>query len=253
MVDSHHLDPNIQTMKCTYDPTHLDKDPHNHMPHHGMPKICNSIFEAIGNTPLVRLNKIPKEEGLKCEILVKCEHMNPCGSVKDRIGLRMLQEAEREGRLKPGDTVIECSSGNTGIAVAMACALKGYPLYITLPDRMSNEKSDMMKALGATVIRTPSEAKHDSPDSYRGVANRLRRDIPNSVFLDQYNNLANCLAHYDTTGIELVEQCDGKIDVFVAGAGTGGTVSGAARRIKEKVPGCKVVSVDTFNSVLAMP
>lgn len=139
MADTHHSDYNLQSMKCTYDPKNLkdQQDPHNHIPHAPRPKICSSIFDAIGNTPLVRLNKIPQDYGLKCEILVKCENMNPCGSVKDRIGLRMLIEAEKDGRLKPGATVIEMSSGNTGIGVAMACALKGYPLYITLPDRMS--------------------------------------------------------------------------------------------------------------------
>ena len=175
------------------------------------------------------------------------------GSVKDRIGYRMVQKAEESGRIKPGDTLIEPTSGNTGIGLALAAAIKGYRMIITLPEKMSQEKVDVLKALGAEIIRTPTEAAFDSPESHIGVANRLNKEIPNSHILDQYTNEDNPLAHYEGTAEEILEQTGGKIDMFVAGAGTGGTLSGTARKLKEKVPTCQIIGVDPVGSILAQP
>ncbi|CAE7939645.1 cysB, partial [Symbiodinium sp. KB8] len=177
----------------------------------------SSSLEAIGETPLIRINRIAKEEGLKCELVAKCEFFNAGGSVKDRIGKRMIEDAERQGRIKPGDTLIEPTSGNTGIGLALAAALKGYRMIITLPEKMSKEKVDVLKALGAEIIRTPTEAAWDSPDSHISVANRLNKEIPNSHILDQYSNPSNPLAHYDGTAEEIWEACEGKIDMVVCG------------------------------------
>ncbi|KAI9136275.1 pyridoxal-phosphate dependent enzyme [Paraphysoderma sedebokerense] len=217
------------------------------------PKICSTILDHIGNTPLVRLNKIPKSLGLECEILVKCEFFNAGGSVKDRIAKRMVEEAEKSGVLKPGYTIIEPTSGNTGIGLALAAAVKGYRCIITLPEKMSQEKVDVLKALGAEIIRTPTEAAWDSPESHIGVAKRLNQEIPNSVILDQYANVNNPMAHYEFTADEILNATDGKIDMFVAGAGTGGTLSGTAKKLKEKVPNIKIIGVDPHGSILAQP
>ncbi|EDQ91408.1 uncharacterized protein MONBRDRAFT_14886, partial [Monosiga brevicollis MX1] len=206
-----------------------------------------------GNTPLIRINRIAEQEGLKCELLVKCEFFNAGGSVKDRIARRMIEEAERSGRLKPGDIIIEPTSGNTGIGLALACAIKGYRCIIVMPEKMSQEKVDVLRALGAEIIRTPNEAAFDSTESHIGVANRLNRELPNSHILDQYSNPNNPLAHYDGTAEEILEQCDGKIDMLVAGAGTGGTITGIARKLKEKVPGITIVGADPEGSILAQP
>jgi len=173
--------------------------------------------------------------------------------VKDRIGKRMVEDAERSGRLKPGDTLIEPTSGNTGIGIALAAALKGYRCIITLPEKMSQEKVDVLKALGAEIIRTPTEAAFDSPESHIGVARRLNREIPNSHILDQYTNPSNPLAHYDGTAAEVWEQCEGKVDMIVLTAGTGGTLTGMARRLKELNPRLIVVGVDPKGSILAQP
>jgi cystathionine beta-synthase len=191
--------------------------------------------------------------GIECEVLVKCEFFNAGGSVKDRIGWRMVEEAERSGRIKPGDTLIEPTSGNTGIGLALAAAVKGYRMIITLPEKMSEEKVNVLKALGAEIVRTPTEAAFDSPDSHIGVAKRLNNEIPNSHILDQYANVDNPLAHYDGTAAELLEQTDGKIDMLVAGAGTGGTITGIARRLKEAIPNIEVVGLDPVGSILALP
>lgn len=207
-------------------------------------KILDSILEHIGNTPLVKINKITKSENIKCEILAKCEFFNAGGSVKDRIGKRMVEDAELSGRIKPGDTLIEPTSGNTGIGLALSAALKGYRMIITLPEKMSEEKVNVLKALGAEIIRTPTEAAWDSPESHIGVAIRLNKEIPNSHILDQYTNLSNPLAHYDGTAEELLEQCDGKIDYLISAAGTGGTISGIAKKLKEKIPDIKIIGVD---------
>lgn len=202
---------------------------------------------------MIRINKIGKKFGLKCELLAKCEFFNAGGSVKDRIGLRMIEDAERAGTLKPGDTIIEPTSGNTGIGLALASAVKGYRCIIVMPEKMSSEKVDVLRALGAEIVRTPTSARFDSPESHVGVAWRLKNEIPNSHILDQYRNASNPLAHYDTTADEILRQCDGKLDMLVASAGTGGTITGIARKLKEKCPGCRIIGVDPEGSILAEP
>lgn len=177
----------------------------------------DTILENIGGTPMVRCSKIAAEESLECELLAKCEFFNAGGSVKDRIGRRMVEDAEKSGRIKPGDTLIEPTSGNTGIGLALAAAVKGYRMIITLPEKMSQEKVDVLKALGAEIHRTPDAAAWDSPDSHIGLAKRLNAEIPNSHILDQYRNPSNPLAHYDGTAEEMLAACDGKIDMVVAG------------------------------------
>ena len=215
-------------------------------------KLSNNILDTVGRTPLVRLQRLGKETG--CEILVKCEFMNPGGSVKDRIGKRMVEEAEKSGRIKPGDTLIEATSGNTGIGMAMAAAVKGYRMIITMPEKMSHEKQVVLEALGAEIIRTPNEAAFDEPESHIGVAKQLQSIIPNSHILDQYSNPDNPTAHYEETAGEILEQTDGgKFDYFVATAGTGGTLAGIAKRLKEDAPNVEIVGVDPVGSILAGP
>ena len=216
-----------------------------------MPKISDSILDTIGNTPLVRLKSIGKKTG--CEFLAKCEFLNAGGSVKDRIGKQMVLAAERSGRIRPGDTLIEATSGNTGIGMALAAAIRGYRMIITMPEKMSREKQVVLEALGAEIIRTPTEAAFDSPDSHIGVAKQLQKILPNSHILDQYNNPENPAAHYEGTGKEIVEQCGGKLDYVVLTAGTGGTLTGVAKRVKEDVPGAKVIGVDPVGSIIAGP
>eukprot|EP00735_Rhodelphis_limneticus_P005143 TRINITY_DN1687_c0_g1::TRINITY_DN1687_c0_g1_i1::g.17742::m.17742 TRINITY_DN1687_c0_g1::TRINITY_DN1687_c0_g1_i1::g.17742 ORF type:complete len:508 (+),score=241.25,sp/Q91WT9/CBS_MOUSE/59.47/0.0,PALP/PF00291.20/1.8e-56,CBS/PF00571.23/1.4e-08,CBS/PF00571.23/0.0029,HAD/PF12710.2/0.32 TRINITY_DN1687_c0_g1_i1:69-1526(+) len=215
--------------------------------------VMDTILDNIGYTPLVRVNKITKDEGIECELLAKCEYFNAGGSVKDRIGKRMIEDAETSGRIKKGDTLIEPTSGNTGIGMALSAALKGYNMVITLPEKMSQEKVDVLKGLGATIIRTPTEAAYDSPESHIGVAKRLNHEIPNSHILDQYTNMSNPLAHYDGTGEEIFRQTQGKLDVAVISAGTGGTITGIAKKLKEKIPGIRVIGVDPHGSILAQP
>ncbi|KAF8940982.1 cystathionine beta-synthase [Dissophora ornata] len=226
---------------------------HRHEEHQAEPAILDTILEHIGNTPMVRLNKIAKSEGLQCELLAKCEFFNAGGSVKDRIGKRMVEEAEKDGRLKPGYTIIEPTSGNTGIGLALAAAVKGYRTIITLPEKMSQEKVDVLKALGAEIVRTPTEAAWDAPESHIGVAKRLNKEIPNSVILDQYSNPYNPVTHYDHTAEEIYRACDGQVDMLVAGAGTGGTITGIARKLKALCPNVIIVGVDPFGSILAQP
>ncbi|RMG68436.1 MAG: cysteine synthase family protein [Calditrichaeota bacterium] len=209
--------------------------------------IFSNVLEAIGNTPMVRLNRIPGQ--LKVNLFAKLEYFNPSGSVKDRMALYMIEDAEQRGLLKPGGTIVENSSGNTGSALAMIAAVKGYRCIITMPDKMSNEKKWMMEAYGAQVIVTPTDVPADSPESYYSVARRLASEIPNAYYPDQYNNPKNIEAHYRTTGPEIWEQTGGKIDVLVAGIGTGGTLSGSARYLKEKKPDIQVIAVDPIGSV----
>jgi cystathionine beta-synthase len=213
--------------------------------------ILDSILDSLGNTPMVRLRRIGRSTG--CEILAKCEYLNAGGSVKDRIGKRMVEEAQTNGRIKPGDTLIEPTSGNTGIGMALAAAVYGYRMIITMPEKMSREKQVVLEALGAEIIRTPTEAAWDAPESHIGVARQLARILPNSHILDQYSNPDNPLAHYHGTGKELVEQTGGKFDFIVLTAGTGGTVSGVARAVRERVPHAKVIGVDPIGSILAGP
>lgn len=213
--------------------------------------ILDSILDATGHTPLVRLSRIGK--GLPGELLGKCEFMNPGGSVKDRIGVRMLLDAEKAGRIKPGDTLIEPTSGNTGIGIAMAAAAKGYRVIITMPEKMSQEKQVVLEALGAEIIRTPTEAAWDSPESHIGVAKRLKEVIPNAHILDQYGNPSNPNAHDEGTAAEILAQTGNNVDAVVMTAGTGGTITGIARGIKRVLPNCKIVGVDPEGSILAGP
>ncbi len=214
-------------------------------------KILDSICDAVGWTPMVRLSRIGRD--LPCELVAKCEFVNPGGSIKDRIGVRMLMDAEQSGRIKPGDTLIEPTSGNTGIGLALAAAVRGYRLIITMPEKMSQEKQVVLEALGAEIIRTPTEAAWDAPESHIGVARRLRDVLPNAHILDQYANPSNPLAHEEGTGREIIDQCEGKLDVVVMTAGTGGTISGVARVIKRELPHVKIIGVDPEGSILAGP
>ena len=207
-----------------------------------------TILNTIGNTPLVRINRITK--GYKPLILAKVEFFNPGGSVKDRIGLDIVEEAEREGRLKPGGTIVEATSGNTGMGLAMVAAIKGYKTVFTVPEKMSQEKIRLLKAYGAEVIVTPTAVPHDSPESYTEVAKRVVRETPNSILANQYFNLKNIEAHYKTTGPEVWEQTGGQIDYFVCGVGTGGTITGAGKYLKEMNPNVKVVGIDPKGSIL---
>src|SRR5689334_24661799 len=213
--------------------------------------ILDSILDTTGHTPMVRLSRIGRD--LPGELLGKCEFMNPGGSVKDRIGVRMLLDAEKSGRIKPGDTLIEPTSGNTGIGMALAAAVRGYRVIITMPEKMWKEKQVVLEALGAEIIRTPTEAAWDAPESHIGVARRLKEIIPNSHILDQYSNPSNPIAHEEGTGREIIDQCGGRLDAIVMTAGTGGTITGVAKVIKREVPGCKVIGVDPEGSILAGP
>lgn len=209
----------------------------------------DTILQSVGRTPLVRLRRLT--EGLQASVYVKVESMNPGGSVKDRVGGAMITEAERRGWLRPGGTIIEATAGNTGVGLAMAAAVKGYRCIFVLPDKMSSEKISLLKAYGAEVVITPTNIAPDSPDSYNGVAERLAREIPGGWRPNQFANLANPEIHYLTTGPEIWEQTEGRITTFVAGVGTGGTISGVARYLKERNPDIKVVGADPEGSVLS--
>ena len=208
---------------------------------------CNNILEAIGHTPLVRLNRIAKD--LKPQIYVKAEFMNPGGSVKDRIGMTMIHDAEKRGLLKPGGTIIEGTSGNTGMGLALVAAVRGYKCVFTTTDKQSKEKVDLLKALGAEVIVCPTAVEPEDPRSYYSVAKKLAREIPNSYYPNQYDNPMNPEAHYLTTGPEIWEDSEGKITHFVCGLGTGGTISGAGKYLKEKNPAVKIIGVDPYGSL----
>ena len=210
--------------------------------------IYDSILETIGMTPVVRLNKIGKD--LECDLFVKCEFFNPGGSVKDRIGWRMVEDAEKSGRIKPGDTLIEPTSGNTGQGMALAAAVKGYRCIITMPEKMSREKQISLEALGAEIVRTPTEAAFDDPDSHIGVAKKLNNEIPNSHILDQYANPSNPDAHYDGTAQEMLDDFGTDLHMVVMGVGTGGTITGVAKRLKEEIPGIKIIGADPVGSIL---
>lgn len=242
--------------KCTYDRAGaggLNLGPHASFPRTPKPKMMDSILDNIGETPMVRVSRLAEKEGLECELCAKCEFFNAGGSVKDRIAKRMILDAERSGRIKPGDTLIEPTSGNTGIGLALAAAVRGYKMIITMPEKMSKEKSDVLKALGAEIVRTPNHYAWNHPDSHIGVARKLEKELPNAHILDQYANPANPLAHYEGTAEEIWDQCDGQVDMIVMGAGTGGTISGIARRLKELNPNVIVVGVDPKGSILAQP
>jgi cystathionine beta-synthase len=207
-----------------------------------------TVLQAIGNTPLIRLRSLAKR--VPPLVLGKVESMNPGGSVKDRIGLSMVEAAERAGHLKPGGTIVECTSGNTGVGLALVACLKGYRAVFCMPDKVSKEKVNLLKAYGAEVVLSPTAVAPDSPESYYQVARRIARERPGAFLTNQYDNPANPEAHYRSTGPELWEQTDGKIDVFVASMGTGGTITGVARYLKEKNPGVRVVGADPVGSIL---
>ena len=210
--------------------------------------IKNNILETIGNTPLIRLNKITRD--FPCTVAAKVDYFNPGNSIKDRMALKMIEVAEKEGKLKPGGTIIECTSGNTGMGLALAACVKGYKCIFTTTDKQSKEKSDILKAVGAEVIVCPTNVEPDDPRSYYSVARRLAKEIPNSFHCNQYDNLANRLAHYETTGPEIWKQTDGKITHLVCTAGTGGTVTGVAMYLKEKNPNIQVWAIDVYGSLL---
>ncbi len=207
----------------------------------------NNILETIGNTDLIKLNFITKD--IPALVLAKLETTNPGNSVKDRMALKMIEEAEKNGSLKPKGTIIEGTSGNTGMGLAIASIIKGYKLICTTTDKQSKEKIDILKAMGAEVIICETNVAPEDPQSYYSVAKRLSKEIPNSVYLDQYNNLANQQAHYETTGPEIWKQTDGKVTHFIVGVGTGGTISGVAKYLKEKNPNIKIWGIDTYGSV----
>ncbi|MBN8864995.1 MAG: pyridoxal-phosphate dependent enzyme [Sphingobacteriales bacterium] len=210
--------------------------------------IKNNILETIGNTPLIRLNKVARE--LPATVLAKVDYFNPGNSIKDRMALKMVEVAEQEGKLKPGGTIIECTSGNTGMGLALAAVVKGYKSIFVTTDKQSKEKADILKAVGAEVIVCPTNVMPDDPRSYYSVAKRLAKEIPNSYHMNQYDNLANRLAHYETTGPEIWRQTDGKITHLVCTAGTGGTVTGTAMYLKEKNPDIQIWAIDVYGSLL---
>ncbi len=209
--------------------------------------IRNNVLETIGHTPLIRLNKVVK--GIKAQVLAKVETFNPGHSIKDRMAVQMIDDAEAGGLLKPGGTIIECTSGNTGMGIALVATVRGYKCIFTTSDKQSKEKIDMLKALGAEVIVCPTNVTPEDPRSYYSVAERLSKQIPNSWWANQYDNLSNTKAHYQTTGPEIWQQTDGRITHLVAGVGTGGTISGTARYLKEKNPNIQVWGIDTYGSV----
>lgn len=210
-------------------------------------KIYDNILETIGNTPMIKMNNITKD--LPGTILAKVEYFNPGHSVKDRMALQMIENAEKEGLLKPGGTIIECTSGNTGMGLALAAIVKGYKLICTLSDKQSKEKMDILRAMGAEIHVCPTNVAPEHPDSYYSVAERLNKEIPNSYYPFQYDNPGNAQAHYESTGPEIWEQTDGKITHFVVGVGTGGTISGVGKYLKEKNPNIKIWGADTYGSV----
>jgi cysteine synthase len=210
--------------------------------------LLNNILETIGHTPIVKLNHVGSE--LACELYGKCEFFNPGGSIKDRIAYRMIDEAEKSGRIKPGDTLIEPTSGNTGIGIALVAAVKGYKVIITMPEKMSHEKQVILEALGAKIFRTRTEAAWDDPDSHISLAKKLQSEIPDSHILDQYANPANPEVHYDTTAQEILDAMGKDLAMIVMTVGTGGTITGVARRLKKEIPGIQIIGVDPYGSIL---
>ncbi len=210
--------------------------------------IKNNILETIGNTPLIKLNKVTKD--FPCTVLAKVDYFNPGNSIKDRMALKMVEVAEKEGKLKPGGTIIEGTSGNTGMGLALAAVVKGYKCIFVTTDKQSKEKADILKAVGAEVIVCPTNVLPEDPKSYYSVAARLAKEVPNSYHMNQYDNLANRLAHYETTGPEIWNQTDGKITHLVCTAGTGGTIIGAAKYLKEQNPNIQVWAIDVYGSLL---
>src|SRR5438876_4165120 len=205
-----------------------------------------SVLETVGHTPLVRLREVARN--CPAPVLAKLEFFNPGGSVKDRIGLAMVEAAERDGKLKPGGTIVECTSGNTGLGLAMVAAVRGYRAIFCMPDKVSSEKVNLLKAFGAEVLLSPTAVPPDSPESYYSVAKRIAREKPGAFLTDQYHNPSNPQAHYQTTGPEVWEQTAGKVTHFVCGMGTGGTISGTGKYLKEKKPSVQVIGADPVGS-----
>ncbi|HEC21762.1 MAG TPA: cystathionine beta-synthase [Chloroflexi bacterium] len=210
--------------------------------------VAGTILDTMGNTPLVRLNSVSR--GVEATLLAKLEFFNPGGSVKDRIGLTIIEEAERSGQLKPGGTIVEATSGNTGVGLAIVAAIRGYRTVFVMPDKMSEEKIRLLRAFGARVIITPTAVEPDDPRSYYSVASAIVESTPNSILANQYHNPLNPQAHYETTGPEIWQQTGGRVDVFVSGMGTGGTITGVGRYLKEQNPAIQIVGVDPVGSVL---
>lgn len=210
-------------------------------------KYAKNILETIGNTPLVKINKITQE--IDALVLAKVETFNPGNSVKDRMAIKMIEDAEKDGRLQPGGTIIEGTSGNTGMGLALGAIIKGYKLICVISDKQSKEKMDILKAVGAEVVVCPTDVEPDDPRSYYSVSKRLAEETPNSWYVNQYDNPSNTVAHYEQTGPEIWEQTQGKITHFVVGVGTGGTISGVGKYLKEKNPDIKIWGVDTYGSV----
>ena len=210
--------------------------------------IHDTILNTIGNTPVVKINKIGND--LECNLFAKCEFFNPGGSVKDRIGWKMVEDAENSGRIKPGDTLIEPTSGNTGQGIALAAAVKGYKCIITMPEKMSQEKQIVLESLGATIIRTPTEALFSAPESHISVAKKLQKEIKDSHILDQYSNPSNPDAHYQNTAEEIINDFGDNLDMVVISVGTGGTITGTAKRLKEAIPKIKIIGADPVGSIL---
>jgi cystathionine beta-synthase len=210
-------------------------------------KIYNNILETIGHTPMVRINQITKD--IPATVLAKVETFNPGNSIKDRMALKMIEVAEREGKLKPGATIIEGTSGNTGMGLAIAAIMKGYKCIFTTTDKQSKEKVDALKAFGAEVIVCPTDVEPEDPRSYYSVSSRLEKEVPNSWKPNQYDNPANAIAHYESTGPEIWEQTEGKITHLIVGVGTGGTISGTGRYLKEQNPNIQILGIDTYGSV----
>ena len=211
-------------------------------------RVYDNILQTIGDTPMIRLNRIA--EDLPCEVWAKVEYFNPGHSVKDRMALQMIEDAEARGDIQPGGTIIECTSGNTGMGLALACSVKGYQLICTMSDKQSKEKIDILRAMGAEVHVCPTEVSADHPDSYYSVAKRLNESIENSFWCNQYDNLSNSEGHYRTTGPEIWAQTEGRITHFVVGVGTGGTISGTGRYLKEQNPDIQLWGIDSYGSVL---
>jgi cystathionine beta-synthase len=216
-----------------------------------MPRTYPTVLELVGNTPLVRLQRMT--EGIEATVIAKLEYLNPGGSVKDRIGLRMIEAAERESKLKPGGTIVEPTSGNTGVGLAIAAAIKGYRCIFVMPDKMSQEKISLLRAYGAEVVICPTAVEPESPDSYYSVSDRLAEEIPGGFKPDQYSNMANPQAHFETTGPEIWEQTGGELDAVVIALGTGGTVSGVARYLKQQNPEIRIVGADPDGSIYSQP
>ena len=210
-------------------------------------KYFNNILETIGNTPLIKLNSIT--ESVKSDVFVKVESFNPGNSVKDRMAIKMIEDAEKEGKLKPGGTIVEGTSGNTGMGLALAAIVKGYKLICVSNDKQSKEKFDVLRAMGAEVVVCPTDVEASDPSSYYSVSKRISEETKNSWYVNQYDNPSNTIAHYESTGPEIWEQTDGRIDHFVVGVGTGGTISGVGKFLKEKKSSVKIWGIDTYGSV----